>query len=1222
MNGDAFILDYGSSNGTYVNGTRVLERTQLNEGDSIDAGSVKFIIDKIVAVPADDSDEEAEPARGFLGMRRRQPVAAGVSRARKSQAGPKGENNDLILKISIVLGILIVASLAVLFVASDGNDTGQKPTETGSDQTDDTVIEEIKPEPPSPEEARVIRIQEQYRDLKQYRDTNPEDAVGILSRYEQLLQSAAGTSLESIIRDDLTAYRQECESNKQAKYLARIQKVRDHMTNSYYFSALKGCIGIYTKGELTDEQKDQLRMLVKDIAVRAKDSFRETVEEADLLCTRHKYEDAVSLVEKRAEKYGLVDHEYLKTLKIQPYSKMLLEKINGIKAKRKEQYSLTETIVRDDTARIKTLLRNKEFKKADEYCDRSLARIHFDKLKEEISDLKALSSKCAGIKKRLISILNKKTHYSSELRGTFTKADDSGIFFKDRENPDAVVKLAWRNMANDKLFHVIRISGVVRSEEDKRTLGAYFYLIGDVEHSRIYLKGLKEIKEDTRKDVNIPSHSADDILIDAPRAGGRNWNILQKYTSFMWFYGGPPRSKAAYKAMGYYFITGGRIEAHEDSSAEKADAGIKYFVDDTAGKGILEPDADTGAKAYAAYTRSPNDTAAAKRPLCYNNPQNEKQVRQAIKQSVSAHKGGKPCAYSFGAVSTGIGNYPVTWCFCPHCLRRFRTFLSEKYGDISILNAVWETDFTSFDEAVPPTLHETIEACGFLRKKSAVRDIRYPDMRLAAFNDFRTWRDINFSRFLKNCTDYAYSLDSSAPAGVSRLPSPSAFGGYDYSRLVYALNWIGVSGRGISGELLRSFTDRSYPRLFVHTINNTAPDMNAYWAWYSCTHGYRGTVLWSMGRAFTSPPNVRFKQGLPPLKETYRLIRGHIGQKLMHAWMRTHKIAIYYSQPSIRFCWFLDAGLLDSAWPEFKTRVADDHSSYARSCGAFADIIENSGYQYEYISCRTAAKYGISPDTYSILILPKTAVLSKQEADMIRDYVQNGGWVIADYQTGVADGYLNGRQKGILDEMFGIKRQNYMTVEWYDSLSRGSDAGYGFMKPARVGFRGMLAAEEGIIPMQGSASAEADSIPVIISNSLGTGKTFYLNLNILNYGDIRFADPSSAERMRIIIDNIIRKRGILPPVEVYRDKRFFCNCEKIIWEGDKEDYLFLILNGSSRENDRYFIQECIRKPYPVIIKLNNGKKHITRLTDGQNMGTVEEWKDLFIPCQASVYVLK
>lgn len=43
--GEATLSDLGSSNGTYLNGTRVLSQTTLHTGDEIRAGTFRYIVD-------------------------------------------------------------------------------------------------------------------------------------------------------------------------------------------------------------------------------------------------------------------------------------------------------------------------------------------------------------------------------------------------------------------------------------------------------------------------------------------------------------------------------------------------------------------------------------------------------------------------------------------------------------------------------------------------------------------------------------------------------------------------------------------------------------------------------------------------------------------------------------------------------------------------------------------------------------------------------------------------------------------------------------------------------------------------------------------------------------------------------------------------------------------------------------------------------------------------
>jgi len=61
---------------------------------------------------------------------------------------------------------------------------------------------------------------------------------------------------------------------------------------------------------------------------------------------------------------------------------------------------------------------------------------------------------------------------------------------------------------------------------------------------------------------------------------------------------------------------------------------------------------------------------------------------------------------------------------------------------------------------------------------------------------------------------------------------------------------------------------------------------------------------------------------------------------------------------------------------------------------------------------------------YRALILPLSFALSEAEAKAIRAFVENGGCIIADAQTGLYDDDGQPRQGSALDDLFGIRRTN------------------------------------------------------------------------------------------------------------------------------------------------------------------------------------------------------
>jgi len=117
----------------------------------------------------------------------------------------------------------------------------------------------------------------------------------------------------------------------------------------------------------------------------------------------------------------------------------------------------------------------------------------------------------------------------------------------------------------------------------------------------------------------------------------------------------------------------------------------------------------------------------------------------------------------------------------------------------------------------------------------------------------------------------------------------------------------------------------------------------------------------------------------------------------------------------------------------------------------FADILTRSHVQYDIAD--QDCIYDRRIFNYDLLIFPTYACVSDQEADIIREFVKNGGNIISTFDTGLYDEHGNKRDNGILDDIFGVKR---------DELIEYEDVGIGYTKL----FEDI---EETIIPMSGFA---------------------------------------------------------------------------------------------------------------------------------------------------------
>jgi hypothetical protein len=179
--------------------------------------------------------------------------------------------------------------------------------------------------------------------------------------------------------------------------------------------------------------------------------------------------------------------------------------------------------------------------------------------------------------------------------------------------------------------------------------------------------------------------------------------------------------------------------------------------------------------------------------------------------------------------------------------------------------------------------------------------------------------------------------------------------------------------------------------------------------------------------------------------------------------------------------------------------------------------LEDIGYQYDFVSYLDVEEGSVNlSERFRVIILPKTLCLSEKEAAALRQFVAEGGTLVADAMCGLMDAHGKARPAGVLDTLFGIKRDpsaGYMNGKGLSEIDAER-----YEKPflARFPFyegawryRGLPVMERGTTPdvtaagqkVQGAAGEEDRRASVLISTSYGRGRTIYLNLSPLAYWD-------------------------------------------------------------------------------------------------------------------------
>jgi len=157
-----------------------------------------------------------------------------------------------------------------------------------------------------------------------------------------------------------------------------------------------------------------------------------------------------------------------------------------------------------------------------------------------------------------------------------------------------------------------------------------------------------------------------------------------------------------------------------------------------------------------------------------------------------------------------------------------------------------------------------------------------------------SFNDSVWSNFLGELMEYANSVDPRTPCGIVGGQAPSAFGGYDYARLMRKIQFIEAYNLGSSQAIIRSFNPRNaLPAVTTHFHQSVEDDI--WQVWYSLAHGNRGHIGWVEGWFDGERPRPWHEQVAPH----YREAGGKIGPLLEGAQWRHDGVALYYSHPSI-----------------------------------------------------------------------------------------------------------------------------------------------------------------------------------------------------------------------------------------------------------------------------------------------------------------------------------
>ena len=470
------------------------------------------------------------------------------------------------------------------------------------------------------------------------------------------------------------------------------------------------------------------------------------------------------------------------------------------------------------------------------------------------------------------------------------------------------------------------------------------------------------------------------------------------------------------------------------------------------------------------------------REPCLSNRITLETLRRMMMNPTRQRRMYRPMFYSL-ADEPGIGGQAAAsdFCFAPACREKFRGWLKDRYGTIAALNAGWGTTYTDWKHVLPWTTDQQ-----FARKGD----------NFSPWCDHTEFMDDTLMDAYRHGAETVKEFDPGAPVAIGGAQGPMAVGGWDFWKLSQVFDAMEPYYIANNYEMLRSFN----PAMHLVSINGNADPVSQYRRWYLLVHGDHGAMLWDDNTDFVDDDgnySARAKTCMPWLRE----LRGGLARQYMFAPRADDPVAIYHSQASMRVHWMLHVRPIGDAWIDRYSHQERVDNPYSRVRESWIKLVEDAGLQYTMLAeqqVRGGKLKAYDPATgegFKLLVMPRIIALSADEVAAIRQFVANGGTVVADGQVGLFDEHGKRLPAGQLDDLFGVSRAADEPI-----LEAGT-VEVKLASPADSQSQWDLGTFKALEPNLKLASGDAmvKRPPAVVLKGTGQGGCVYLNLDLIDY---------------------------------------------------------------------------------------------------------------------------
>ncbi|HVX66966.1 MAG TPA: beta-galactosidase, partial [Bryobacteraceae bacterium] len=373
------------------------------------------------------------------------------------------------------------------------------------------------------------------------------------------------------------------------------------------------------------------------------------------------------------------------------------------------------------------------------------------------------------------------------------------------------------------------------------------------------------------------------------------------------------------------------------------------------------------------------DKQYLRREVEFESPAFEAGLRAQLDKSLRPVAALKPMAVYLADESsvTFYGDaFDLSW--APEALAGLRQWLRNQYATLDALNASWGTSFREWDAVVPMTAEEAQRHGNF-----------------APWADHRAYMEQEFVRAFRTASGLVHEIDPGLRASISGTQVPTAHNGCNWYAIDQQIDYLQPYSDGDQDAMHYLFR----PGLTItgFTGYGLVGREAQYQQWQRLFYGHSGaSIFWHY--TLVNPDLTLSPQG-QALSEAFGRLQAGIGRVFMNSAVHEDGVAVHFSMPSMRGAWITDGKIAAELGNSEET--SKNFAELMKRRHAWTEALEQQGAQFRFLDS-TEIEAG-ALDKYRALILPYSIAISDKEAQEIERFMERGGVVYGDDQTGRMD---------------------------------------------------------------------------------------------------------------------------------------------------------------------------------------------------------------------------